>query len=153
VDPGSGGLTFLNEQPSGGSGPCHLAVAQDGSCLLVANYGSGSVAVLPIDPNGQLRPASNSIQHRGSSVNPHRQEGPHAHFITCSPDSRVVLACDLGLDEVLLYRLDKAKFSLAANAPPFLSVKAGSGPRHITFDPSGHFAFLLNELSSTLISY
>jgi 6-phosphogluconolactonase len=150
MDTETGDLSLLNQQPSGGSGPCHLAVAENGGCVLVANYGSGSVAVLPIEADGRLRAPSASIQHRGSSVNHERQEGPHAHFITWSPDNRVVLACDLGLDQIMLYRLNAAQTSLISNDPPFFRIKAGSGPRHLAFDPKGHFAYVLSEMLSTL---
>jgi 6-phosphogluconolactonase len=149
VEPKSGNLTFLNQQASGGAGPCHLAVAGDGKCVLVANYVSGSVAVLPIEEDGTLRPSSCQIQHHGSSVNPQRQEGPHAHFITWDPTGQFVLACDLGLDKVLFYQLDH-RLVLSPHSPPAFQVKAGSGPRHIAFGKNGRFAYLLNEISSTL---
>lgn len=150
LDPGTGRLTFINEQPSGGSGPCHLAVARNGKCLLVANYGSGSVAVLPLESDGRLDKPSASIQHHGSSINPQRQEGPHAHFITWDPENLRVLTCDLGLDRVLLYVLNPAKLDLTPNDPPFFDVKPGSGPRHLAFAPSGRFVYVLNEIASTL---
>jgi 6-phosphogluconolactonase len=150
VDPTTGKLTFLNQQSSGGAGPCHLAVAQTGKCLLTANYGSGSIAALPIEPEGRLREPSVSIQHHGSSVNPQRQEGPHAHFITWDPANRLVLTCDLGLDQVLIYKLDPEGTLLAPNDPPFFSTKAGSGPRHLAFQPDGRRFYLISELSSTL---
>jgi len=146
----SGQLTLLNHQSSGGAGPCHLAVDHSGKCLLVANYGSGSIAALPIQSDGSLAEPSATIQHRGSSVNPQRQAGPHAHFITPDPDNRFALACDLGLDQVLVYRLDAPKAALAANDPPFTAVKPGAGPRHLAFHPSGRFTFLINEMGSTI---
>ena len=150
VDAKTGQLTLLNRQSSGGAGPCHLAVDRKGKCLLVANYGSGSIAALPIQADGALAEPGTIIQHQGSSVNPERQAGPHAHFITPDPGNRFALTCDLGLDQVLVYRLDPAKAALVANDPPFASVKPGSGPRHLAFHPSGRFAFLINEMSSTL---
>jgi len=149
----SGRLTLLNQQSSGGAGPCHLAVDHAGKCLLVANYGSGSIAVLPILGNGNLAERSTTIQHQGSSVNPQRQAGPHAHFITPDLENRFALTCDLGLDQVLVYRLDPPKAALAANDPPFAAVKPGSGPRHLAFHPSGHFIFLINEMGSTITTF
>jgi 6-phosphogluconolactonase len=149
IDVQAGSLTLLNEQPSGGSGPCHLAVARNGSCVVVANYGSGSVAVLPLDSDGRLRPPSASVQHHGSSINPQRQEGPHAHFVAWAPDNQRVLVCDLGLDKVLIYQLSTG-FSLRPNNPADFQLTPGSGPRHLAFDPSGRFVFVINELSSTL---
>ncbi len=150
IDARSGHLTLLNQASSGGAGPCHLAVAGAGKCLLVANYGSGSIAALPIQAAGALAEPGTVVQHRGSSVNPRRQAGPHAHFITADPDNRFALVCDLGLDQVLVYRLDPAKAGLVANDPPFAAVKPGAGPRHLAFHPSGRFVFLINELDSTL---
>ena len=150
LDANTGQLTLLNQAPSGGAGPCHLAVDPTGKCLLVANYGSGSIAALPIQADGSLGEPVTVIQHRGSSVNPQRQAGPHAHFITPDPSNRFALTCDLGLDQVLVYRLNAAKSSLVANTQPFAAVKPGSGPRHLAFHPSGRFVFLINEMGSTL---
>lgn len=149
IEAQSGSLTPLNQQPSGGSGPCHLAVARNGSCVVVANYGSGSVAVLPLDAEGRLDPLTSSVQHRGSSANPQRQEGPHAHFVTWTPDDERVLACDLGLDKVMIYQLS-GTLSIHPNDPASFQLERGSGPRHLAFDPKGRFVFILNELSSTL---
>lgn len=150
INAADGQLALLNRESSGGAGPCHLAVAGAGKCLLVANYGSGSVAALPLQATGELGKPGTVIQHRGSSVNPQRQAGPHAHFITAAPGDRFALACDLGLDQVLVYRLDPAKAGLVANDPPFAAVKPGAGPRHLAFHPSGRFVFLINEMDSTL---
>jgi len=149
----TGRLTLLNQQSSGGAGPCHLAVDNAGKCLLVANYGSGSIAALPIQGDGSLAERSATIQHQGSSVNPQRQAGPHAHFITPDLDNRFALTCDLGLDQVLVYRLDASKAALVANDPPFAAIKPGSGPRHLAFHPSGRFTFLINEMGSTITAF
>ena len=149
----TGQLTLLNLRSSGGAGPCHIAVDPTGQCLLVANYGSGSIAALPIRADGSLAEPGTVIQHHGSSVNSERQAGPHAHFITPDPANRFALACDLGLDQVLVYRLDAAKSQLAANDPPFAAVKPGSGPRHLAFHPSGRFVFVINEMGSTLTAF
>lgn len=146
----TGQLALLNQESSGGMGPCHMAVDGAGKCLLVANYGSGSIAALPIQATGALAEPGTIIQHQGSSVNPQRQAGPHAHFITPDPANRFALACDLGLDQVLVYRLDPAKAMLVANNPPFATVQPGAGPRHLAFHPSGRFVFLINEMGSTL---
>src|SRR5436190_8233475 len=100
IEESSGKLTLLNQQPSEGTGPCHLALDKSGKCLLVANYGSGSIAALPVEKDGKLGPAETKIQHSGSSINPSRQAGPHAHFITLDLESHFVLTCDLGLDKV-----------------------------------------------------
>jgi 6-phosphogluconolactonase len=153
VDPSSGKLTLLNQESSSGGGPCHLAVDRTGKCLLVANYGSGSVAALPLRDDGRLGGAGFFVQHHGSSINPDRQSGPHAHFITPDPSNQFALACDLGLDKVLIYRMDPARPALAPNDPPWISVKAGSGPRHLAFNPNGRLLCLINEMGCTLTSY
>jgi 6-phosphogluconolactonase len=153
IDPSSGKLTLLNQQPSGGSGPCHVAVDKSGRTLLVANYAGGSVASYSIDKDGTLSEPISKIQHQGSSVNKQRQEKPHAHFITADPGNRYVLTCDLGLDQVLLYRLDVKTSELTPNDPPFGKVKPGAGPRHLSFHPSGKFVYVNNEIDSTLTAF
>ncbi len=149
----SGRLTLVNQQPSQGKGPCHLSLDSSGKCVLVANYGSGSVSALPILSDGSLGPAASAIQHEGSSVNPKRQEGPHAHQAIATPDDRLALVCDLGLDQVRLYKLDAAKALLEPNDPPFAAVQPGSGPRHVAFRPDGKFLYLINELNSTMTTF
>ena len=153
VNAKTGRLTFLNRQSSGGEGPCHVAVDQTGKCLLVANYGDGSIAALPIQADGALAEPGTVIQHKGSSVNPTRQAGPHAHSMTIDAANRFVLACDLGLDQVLVYRFDAAKATLVANDPPFVAVKPGLGPRHLAFHPSGRVVFLISEMGSALTAF
>ena len=149
----TGKLTLLNQQASGGAGPCHLTVDRAGKCALAANYGGGSIAAFRIDPDGKLAEARTFIQHSGSSANRQRQAGPHAHFITADQADRFALVCDLGLDKVLAYKLDPGQASLAPNDPPSVSVKPGSGPRHLAFHPNGRFVYVINEMSSTLITF
>src|SRR5205823_3669584 len=115
IDPATGDLTYLNRQPSRGDDPCHLSVDRTGRCVLVANYTSGNVAVLPVGEDGRLDPATDFHQHAGSGADPRRQEGPHAHSITPDPANRYALAADLGLDRVLIYRLDPARGALLPN--------------------------------------
>ena len=153
IEAATGALQLLNQQPSGGTGPCHLSLERSGKSLLVANYGSGSIAALPVREDGTLAAPASVIQHTGSSTNPNRQTGPHAHFITPSLDDRFALVCDLGLDKILVYHLDPLKASLSANEPPFISVEPGSGPRHLVFHPNGRLVCLINELSGTLMSF
>lgn len=145
-----GRLDFLNKSSSVGKGPCHVAVDRDGCHALVANYGGGSVAALPIDASGKLGPASSFIQHAGSSVNPHRQEGPHAHSVTLDAAGRFVFAADLGMDKIMVYRLSEPDGVLEPNEPPFAALTPGSGPRHFAFHPNGRFAYVINELSNTV---
>lgn len=148
-DPESGHLTPRNRQAAHGVAPCHLSIHE--GHVLVANYGNGSIAALPIRPDGQLDPATAVVQHEGSSVHP-RQAGPHAHMILPDPSGRVVLAVDLGLDQLLAYRLDAATGELAPNEPAsaYRSPRPGAGPRQVAFHPNERFAFVLNELDSTV---
>ncbi|MBI2504571.1 MAG: lactonase family protein [Candidatus Latescibacteria bacterium] len=152
-DPATGALTHLNRQSSVGTGPCHLSVEGSGRYALAANYGSGSVLMLPIRADGSLGEATDFVQHQGSSVNPQRQEGPHAHSIMVSPDNRFAFAPDLGLDKVLCYRLDLERGKLVANDPPGVQVAPGAGPRHFDFHPNGRWAYLINEIGNTLSAY
>jgi 6-phosphogluconolactonase len=153
VDQKTGKLTALNQQASVGRGPAHLIVDNAGRNVLVANYGGGSVAVLPIEKDGTLKPASAFMQHTGSSVNPSRQKEPHAHSINVDPGNKFAYAADLGLDKVLIYRFDAAKGSLAASDPPFAAVAPGSGPRHFAFHPKGRFAYVINEILLTVTAF
>lgn len=148
-----GSLQFLNKQPSKGVGPCHLTVDKTGKFVLVANYGSGSIAVIPILPDGRLGEPTCSIQHEGKSVNPQRQEGPHAHSINLDPANKFAIVADLGIDKLLVYRFDAVKGILEPNDPPFLATAAGAGPRHIAFHPNGKFVYAINELNSTVTAY
>jgi 6-phosphogluconolactonase len=147
IDSETGTLKLLNRVSSRGTGPCHVSLDAKGKWLFVANYGGGSVAAYPVAADGTLGEASTFFQHAGSSVNPQRQKGPHAHEATPSPDNRFVLVADLGLDQVLAYKLDAAK-GLVANDPPFARIDPGSGPRHLAFRPDGRFVYVVNELSS-----
>ena len=149
----TGGLKFLNRQPSGGSGPCHVNIDHDGKNVLVANYGSGSASVIPIAADGSLAKPTGFIQHEGSSVNPQRQKGPHAHSINVSPDNRFAFVADLGLDKVMIYKLDVEKGTIAANDPAFAKVKPGAGPRHFAFGADGKYAYVINELDGTVTAF
>jgi len=153
IDSESGKLTLLNREPSGGGGPCHLIVDSTGKSVIVANYGGGSIEVLPVQPDGQLGKPTTFIQHRGSSVNKKRQEGPHAHGVALDAANRFACVTDLGLDQVLLYRLDAEKSTLTAHDPPSVAAKPGAGPRHLVFHPQGRFAYAINELDSTMTAY
>ena len=153
-----GTLRPLNQQPSGGAGPCHLAVDKAGKSLLVANYGAGSIELVQINSDGSLKAptASSVVQHQGSSVDKARQEGPHAHCVLVTPESRGAdgraLVADLGLDQILVYRFDP-RGRLTPGDPPFARAAPGSGPRHIAFGRSGKFVYVNNEMASTLTAY
>jgi 6-phosphogluconolactonase len=148
IDPSSGDLTLLNQQSSEGTGPCHLVVDRAGKNVLVANYGGGNVAVLPIGPDGRLGKASAVRAHEGSGPDKARQEKPHAHGVYLDAAERFAFSPDLGADRIFVYRYDAAKGALEPHgsaAPP-----AGSGPRHLAFDPKGRHLYAINELTSTV---
>lgn len=153
VDQTTGKLTFLNEVPTRGAGPCYLSVDRTGKYVLVANYDGGSVAVFPILADGKLGDATTFIQHRGHGTNPDRQEGPHAHSIVLTPDNRFAVVNDLGLDKLLVYKFDSAKGTLTPNDPPFASLAAGVGPRHFALAPGGKFAYVVNEMGGTVAAF
>jgi 6-phosphogluconolactonase len=153
IDGATGRLRTLNTVSSRGPGPCHLALDREGKCLLVANYAGGSVASFPVRGDGTLAEATSFYQHSGVVALPERQGGPHAHSVLASPDNRFALVADLGLDEVLVYRLNAAKALMEPNDPPFAKVRAGAGPRHLAFDPSGRVVYLINEIGSTITSF
>ncbi len=148
-----GSLAPINTQSSVGNGPCHICIDRAGRNALVANYGSGSAAVLPINADGSLAPASAFVQHTGSGPNVSRQEGPHAHSTTLSPDEGYAYVADLGLDKLMTYRFDAGKGALEANVPAFIALHAGAGPRHFTFHPNGRWAYVINELDNTIVAY
>jgi len=153
IDGDTGDLKLLNQKPSGGAGPCHVSIDHAGRNVLVANYGSGSASVIPIKSDGRLGEPAGFVQHAGSSVNPGRQKGPHAHSINVSPDARFAFVADLGIDKIMIYRLDIEKGTIVANSPPFAKVKPGAGPRHFAFGPSGKYAYVINELDCTVTAF
>ncbi|MHC4580540.1 MAG: beta-propeller fold lactonase family protein [Planctomycetota bacterium] len=146
-------LTFLNQQPSGGAGPCHVSIDHAGKNVLVANYGSGSASVIPIESDGKLAEPTGFVQHTGSSVNTNRQKGPHAHSINVSSDDRFAFVADLGIDKVMIYKLDAEIGTIVANDPAFAKLKGGAGPRHFAFSPSGKHAYVINELDCTVTAF
>lgn len=148
-----GQLKLLNRQSALGTAACYLDVDATGKSVLVANYSTGSVASLPVKDDGSLGEAGSFIQHKGSSVDPARQKGPHAHCIVISPDNRFAFAADLGLDQVLGHRLDAGKAKLSANRPAFVKTPPGAGPRHLTFHPKGKHVYVINELSNSVTCF
>ena len=147
-----GTLELINQESTVGPGPCHLVVDQTGRNVLVANYGGGSVCVLPISADGHLQPASTFIQHIGSSVTA-RQRGPHAHSINLDAANRFAFVADLGLDRVLQYAFDAETGKLVPAAKPFVQLTPGSGPRHFVFHPEGRFAWVINEMTRTVTAF
>lgn len=153
INNASGRLTLLNQKLSGGTGPCHVSIDKSGKCALVANYGSGSIATFKIESDGRLSDPASNIQNNGSSANPQRQTGPHAHQILADAANRFVFVCDLGLDKVMVWKFAPEQALLSAHEPAWASVKPGAGPRHLAFDSRNRFAYVVNELDSTLMAF
>lgn len=154
IDRETGGLTYLNTKASHGTDPCHLIVDATGRNVLIANFASGGVCVLPVRGDGLLGDATQVIQHAGSSVDPVRQRGPHAHAVAIDRANRFVFVPDLGLDRVMIYALDAARGTLTPNpAQPWVATAPGAGPRQLVMHPGGGFAYLINELNSTMTAY
>ena len=153
IDSSTGDLKLLNQQPSGGAGPCHVSIDHTGKNVLVTNYSSGSASVIPIKSNGRLGEPTGFVQHTGSSINPGRQKEPHAHSINVSPDNRFAFVADLGIDKIMIYRLDTKKGTIVKNTPPYVKLKPGAGPRHFAFHPNGKYAYVINELDCTITAF
>lgn len=150
IAPETGRLTFLNQQPVHGLGPCHVSVEATGRFVLVANYGSGSVCMIPIEGEGRLGEATDIVQHEGSSVDTGRQSEPHAHSINPDPTNRYAFVADLGLDKVMIYDLDLDRGKLSVNKNRWAQLHGGAGPRHLAFSPDGSYAYVINEMDSTM---
>jgi 6-phosphogluconolactonase len=153
LDPKTGALTLLNQMPSHGTSPCHLSVDQTGQFVYVANYGNGTLAAFSIQRDGSLGPETDFVQHVGSSINPQRQKGPHAHSINLDKANRFAFVPDLGMDKVMIYKLDLAQGKLIPNDPPFAPVHGGAGPRHMAFHPNNRYVYVINEVDSTMTVY
>lgn len=147
--PASGDLTLINTQSTGGKGACHVALNPAGTTLVASNYDSGSVASFAIGDDGTLSPAATFIQHEGTSVTK-RQQGPHAHSATFDAAGGFVIVADLGIDKLMVYALDAATSELRPHDPPFVALHPGAGPRHFAFHPTRAFAYVINELDSTV---
>lgn len=149
IDGKTGMLKSLNTVSTRGDGPCHLALDPTGKWLVVANYGGGSAAEYPVHADGTLGEASTFLQHEGSSADPQRQAGPHAHSTVISPDGKLVFVADLGLDKIFSYRVG----GLKPGDPPFTKIAPGSGPRHLAFAPNGRFAYAITEMTASVIAF
>lgn len=155
LDGRTGRLKLLNRQSTRGTASCYLDVDATGKTVLVANYTTGNVGALPVRDDGSLGEMVSFFQHAGSSVDLPRQKGPNAHSFVVSPDNRFAFATDLGIDQVLGYRLDAATAKLTPSQPPFVKAPPGAGPRHLIFHPNGKHVYVINELknSVTLFDY
>ena len=151
----TGELYLLNRVKSKGENPCYISIDKTGKHVFAGNYSGGNLSVFKTSLNGSLTEATQTIQHYGSSTNNNRQEKPHVHATVLSPDEKVLFAVDLGTDKINSYRINN--FSKAEVLSPteqgFVAVKAGSGPRHLTFHPNGKFAYLIQELTAEVSVY
>ena len=153
IDRATGKLQFLNSQSSLGGGPCYISVDKTGKTAFVANYVGGNLAVLPINTDGTLGAATDSVQDTGSGPNAQRQEKPHVHSATLSPDNRFVYVADLSTDKLNIFDVDVKNSKIKPAQTPYASVKPGSGPRHSAFHPNGKYAYLVEELTSTVAAF
>jgi 6-phosphogluconolactonase len=154
-DKTTGQLRFLDKQPSGGDDPCYVSLDSHRKWLMVANYSSGSLSALPIRADGSLAPLSQKIQHTGTGPNKVRQEKAHVHSVTFTPDEKYLLAADLGLDKLSIYRFDgsAATRPLQSVIDSAVHTDPGSGPRHISFYPGKPFVYLMTEMGGTVYAF
>ncbi|GAA5481393.1 lactonase family protein [Haloferula sargassicola] len=145
-----GTLEEMNRRESGG-GTCFVTIDPSGRCLLSANYGDGSVASFPVEKDGSVGERASYFKHEGSSVNPDRQKEPHAHSFYPGPDNRRAYAPDLGIDRVKIYALDVSSGKTTAEGEA--KTTPGSGPRHLKFSPDGKRAYVMGEMSLTVLVY
>ena len=150
VDPQTGRLQQTSQQSSGGGGPCHVALDCAGKCLMVANYGSGTVSSMPVGADGKLGMPATVIQHVGKGKDPKRQAGPHAHGIYPDAAGRYALVADLGLDRVLVYALDVIRGTLSAKAVCEGATPDEAGPRHLAWSLDGKLVYVINEMDATV---
>lgn len=149
-DLGTGKLTPLNSQPSGGDDPCYIYLDKTGQWLFVGNYGSGSISVFPVEKNGLIGKVIQTIQHHGSSINLPQQNHAHVHCTISSPDNRFLMATDLGMDKIFVYQLDDTNGHLSPADPSSVNVTPGFGPRHIVFSKNGAHVYVIHELGGAV---
>jgi 6-phosphogluconolactonase len=152
-DKKTGVLTYINEQPTEGDHPCYVTIDRTGKWVIAGNYSSGSLSVLPVKPDGSLGAPTTTIQHEGSGVNKARQATPHVHCTLLSEDNRFLFVPDLGMDKVMIYAFDAATGKLTPGKQPFAKSIDGAGPRHFTFHPANKYAYLIEELSGTVVAF
>jgi 6-phosphogluconolactonase len=154
IDKQNGHITALNLQSCGGKNPVHLSIDPTGRWIVTANYSAGSVGVVPIEEGGTLGPRSDLVSLTGEpGPDGKRQASSHPHDAVFDPSGRFLAVPDLGFDRVFVFRLDAATGKLTANDPPFVATRTGAGPRHIAFHPRVPFAYVINELGSSVTSY
>ena len=149
----TGKLTPVNEQFSGGKHPCYVAVVKSGKWIFAGNYSSGNVGLFKVKSDGSLDTVKQVVQHSGSGPNKDRQEAPHVHSTVLSPDNKYLMVPDLGIDKVMIYRFDQSKGLLTPSTQQFAASAPGSGPRHFDFHPNAKYAYLMEEMTGTVVVY
>jgi 6-phosphogluconolactonase len=150
IDHATGKLRLLNTKPTGGTSTCFVSLDKTGKYVMMANFGSGSVTILNVHPDGSIGGMTAFMQHIGHGTDPLIQSMPHPHSIIASPDNRHVIVSDLGQDKIFIYNFDDKTGALSPPTPPFATVAPGGGPRHFTFGRSGKFGYQLSEMSGAL---
>ena len=150
----TGAISLINKQNIDGDSPCYISLSKDEKHILVANYSSGSISILPLNTDGSVAPLSQLIAHKGNSINQERQKAPHAHSIINSPSGSHVYAADLGADKIFAYAYDPLlEKPLQKAQQQFINTKPGSGPRHFIFNKQGTYAYLIGELDASITVY
>jgi 6-phosphogluconolactonase len=152
-DKATGKLTAINQQSSNGDDPCYISVDKSNKFVVVGNYSGGNFSVYPIQQDGGIGEAVQTIQHTGMSVNKERQEGPHVHSVVFSPDGKYLTVVDLGTDKITLYPFDSNKPKPVTEKGIETSSSPGSGPRHIIFHPTDSYAYVIEEISGNVSAY
>lgn len=151
-DKQTGTLHYINRQSTGGDHPCYVTVDKTGRWVVAGNYSSGSLSVMPVQQDGSVGAASSIIRHSGRGPDK-RQNSPHVHCTYFSADNRYLFVPDLGIDKVMIYAFDAATGKLKPARQSFAASAAGSGPRHISFHPSNRYAYVIEELSGSIVTY
>jgi 6-phosphogluconolactonase len=152
-NPANGSLSLINQQFSQGRNPCYVSVDKTGKWVFAGNYSSGSAVLFPVRADGGLETAKQVLQHTGTGPNKDRQEAPHVHSTVLSPDNKFLFTPDLGTDKVMIYRFDKKNGTLSPAPTPFAESVPGSGPRHFDFHPNKKYAYLVEEMSGTVVAF
>lgn len=153
INPATGALARTGVAPAGSRAPCHLCADPTGRALYAANYGDGTVTVFPLREGGAVAPPALTLRDVGAGPDPARQEGPHAHFVTPTPDGAFLCIVDLGIDRVMLHTLDGRSGMPSPDAVSSVALPPGAGPRHMAFHPRGNAAYVLTELSNEVFAY
>ncbi|GAB6992031.1 lactonase family protein [Paenibacillus pini] len=149
IDPNNGELSLLNRMSTEGADPCYVSLTPDGKNVLVSNYSGGNINVFSVDSNGALEEMTAMVKHSGRSIRDDRQDAPHPHSIYSDASGAYVFVCDLGLDQIIIYRLQDGKLSTKGE----VKFTPGAGPRHLAFHPTQKWAYAINELDNKIIAF